>query len=107
MAGLNKKTPAKWIHALSLRDLAQEMSGFWTTAGLSISSEDKIFKCFRCVIFGSLVCRSLSDFCKLHAQIQILVETSLNHFEHHLEENGRVLRVIDCYAAAKRLLQDL
>ena len=42
----------------------------------------------------------LSDFCKLHAQIQILVETSLSHSGPHLEKSRRVLRTIEFYAAA-------
>ena len=34
--GYNTNARAKWIHALPLCGLAQEMSGFWTTAGLKI-----------------------------------------------------------------------
>ena len=42
--GPKQKTPAKWIHALSLRGLAQEMSGFWTTAGFNHSSGKTSFQ---------------------------------------------------------------
>ena len=33
--GYNTNARAKWIHALPLRGLALEMSGFWTTTGLA------------------------------------------------------------------------
>ena len=42
------------------------------------------------------------DFWKLHAQIQILVETSLSHSGLHLERSRRVLRTIEFYAAAEK-----